>query len=256
MLFTNTIFFGIDPTAGKLPFVFAAIDQDLNVMVIDKGPIDDVLAFAAAQRQAIVGVCAPRRPNQGLMADEAVRQGLRPIPNPGRWMDFRLVEYLLWQRNIRIPRTPGSEEVCPRWMQNGFHIYGRLEELGYRTYPDEQTERQYVEVYPHACYSALLGVLPFAKRTLEGRLQRQLVLYECRLRITDPMRIFEEITRYRLLHGILSAESIFSQGELDALIAAYTVWQLTRGQEHSLLFGDPAEGQIALPVSDLNERYS
>jgi len=256
MLFTNTMFFGIDPTAGKLPFIFGAIDQDLNVMVIDKGPLDDVLAFAAAQRQAIVGVCAPRRPNQGLMADEALRQSLTPIPNPGRWVDFRLVEYLLWQRNIRIPRTPASEEDCPRWMQNGFQLYQRLEALGYRAYPDEEAERQYIEVYPHASYCALLGVLPFAKRTLEGRLQRQLVLYEGRLRITDPMRIFEEITRYRLLNGILSTEGIFDQGELDALIAAYTAWQLMRTPENSLLLGDPAEGQVALPVSSLNERYS
>lgn len=256
MLFTNTTFFGIDPTAGQRPFVYTALDENLRLVILERGPIDDALAFAAAQSKALVGVCAPRRPNQGLMADEEVRRGLSPIPNPGRWLDFRLAEYLLRQRNIRLPRTPGLEDDCPRWMQMGFQLYQRLEDLGYRAYPHEEADRQYVEVYPHASYCALLGVLPFPKSTLEGRLQRQLVLYELNLKISDPMRIFEEITRYRLLNGILPFENLFHQGELDALVAAYTAWYLARQIGQPLMIGDPQEGQVALPISELKERYS
>lgn len=260
MLFTDTVFFGIDPTAGKRPFVYAAIDKDLNLIITDQGTIDDVLAFAAAQNHTIVGVCSPRRPNIGLMAQEEYRQQLKPIPNPGRYLDFRVVEYLLRQHNIRIPQTPGKEENCPGWMYMGFQLYKRLEELGYQpfTQPENEDEdgRQYVEVYPHASFCALLGVLPFPKRTLEGRIQRQLVLYEKYVNIMDPMRIFEEITRYRLLHGILPDDGIYSQGELDALVAAYTVRNMVVQPEQSINIGNPEEGQIVIPVSELLEQYS
>ena len=260
MLFTDTVFFGIDPTAGKRPFIYAAIDKDLNLIVTGQGTIDDVLAFAAAQNHAIVGVCSPQRPNTGLMAQEGYRQKLKPIPNPGRYVNFRVVEYLLRQHNIRIPQTPGKEDDCPGWMRMGFQLYRRLEELGYRSSSQvengEENGRQYAEVYPHASFCALLGVLPFPKRSLEGRIQRQLVLYEKYVNILDPMRIFEEITRYRLLNGVLPDDGIYNPGELDALVAAYTVRNMVVQPGQSLTVGDPNEGQIIIPIPELLEQYS
>jgi predicted RNase H-like nuclease len=110
-------------------------------------------------------------------------------------------------------------------------------------------------VYPYAAYAALLEVLPFPKYALEGRLQRQLVLYEHKVRLPDPMLVFEEITRFRLLKGILSLDQLYHAGELDALAAAYTAWMAANHAEQVSLLGDAQEGQIVLPVAKLKPRY-
>ncbi len=255
MFYTNTTFIGIDPTAGEKPFVCAALDHELRLLSIGHGSIDDVLAFTAGQRRAVVAVCAPRRPNQGVMNRPEVRQNLTPPPNPGRWENFRLADYLLRQHNLSIPQTPADEAQAPNWMRNGFALFHRLEGLGYREYPTDGAERQSLEVYPYACYAALLGVLPFPKYTLEGRLQRQLALLERQVDVPDAMRIFEEITRHRLLRGILPLETLYSPGELDALVAAYTAWLAALHPDQVTRLGDPAEGQVVLPVAALKSRY-
>jgi hypothetical protein len=255
MLFTHTTFIGIDPTAGQRPFVYAALNEDLQLVALGQGEMDEALAFVAGQRRATVAVCAPRRPNQRLMEHPSRRESLSPPPRPGRWTNFRLAEYLLRQHNIPSPKTASTAAACPKWMQMGFIFYHRLEELGYQDYPAENSERQMIEVYPHACYTVLLGRAPFPKHTLEGRLQRQLLLFEHKINVPDPMRFFEEITRHRLLKGILPDEDIYSPGELDALVAAYTAWMLSTQPNMVICLGDPAEGQIILPVKELKTRY-
>ncbi len=255
MLFSSSTFLGIDPTAGDKPFVYAAMDHDLRLLALGQGSMDDVLAFTAGQHNAVAAICAPRRPNQGMMARPEVRQSLSPQPNPGRWVDFRVSDYLLRQHNLSGPQIPSQEEECPRWMRMGFLLYRRLEGLGYQAYPDGKAVRQYLEVYPHACYAVLLETLPFPKNTLEGRLQRQLALYECKLNVPDPMRIFEEITRHKLLKGILPLNDLYTPGELDALVAAFTGWLAAQQPDQVTLLGDPGEGQVVLPGVELKARY-
>lgn len=255
MLFSSTTFIGIDPSAGQRPFAYAALDHELGLLALGQGDIDEVLAFVAGQRAARVGVCAPQRPNQGLMERPGVRENLSPVPRPGRWTNFRVVEYQLRQHNIRIPQTPGEQESCPNWMQMGFNLFRRLEKLDYYPYPQDEAPRQSLEVYPHACFAVLLGHNPFSKHTLEGRLQRQLILHEQRLDIPNPMRIFEEITRHRLLQGVLPLENLYLPEELDALAAAYTAWSAAVQPERVTLLGDAQEGQIVLPVAELKKFY-
>lgn len=255
MFFTHTTFIGIDPTAGQRPFVYAALNEQLQLMAIDQGEMDEALAFVAGQHQAMVAVCAPRRPNQRAMERPSLRENLSPSPRPGRWTNFRVAEYLLRQHNIPCPKTASQANACPKWMQIGFMLFHRLEELGYKDYPAEGSQRQMIEVYPHACYTVLIGKAPFPKHSLEGRLQRQLVLFEHNINVPDPMRFFEEITRHRLLKGILPDEDIYSPGELDALIAAYTAWMTSTQPDQVTCLGDPEEGQIILPVKELKTRY-
>jgi hypothetical protein len=255
MFFTNTTFLGIDPTAGGRPFTYAALDHDLRLMALGRGDMEEVLAFVAGQRSAVVAVSAPRRPNLGVMERQEVRARLSPAPRPGRWTNFRLAEYELRQHNITVPQTPAQECDCPNWMRMGFTLFRRLESLDYRPFPQENAALQCLEVYPHASFAALLGHIPFPKHSLEGRLQRQLILYECRLNLSNPMRIFEEITAHRLLQGILPLENLHPPEELDALVAAYTAWLAgTRGEQVTLL-GDAEEGQLVLPVAELKDRY-
>lgn len=253
-LFNHSTFIGIDPTAGEKPFSYAALDQDLRLLALGSGSMDEVLAFTAGQRQAVVAICSPRQPNQGIMAKREVRQSLSPMPSSGRWMNFRLCDYLLRQHHITIPQTPAKIEECSQWMQNGFLLFRRLSDLGYGYYPVEGADRQMLEVYPHSAFAVLLGVLPFQKNSLEGRIQRQLILHEQRVNIPDPMRIFEEITRYRFLKGMLALDDLLSAGELDALVGAYTAWKAVTSPDQVILLGDEQEGQIALPGA-LKETY-
>jgi hypothetical protein len=254
MLFEKTTFIGIDPTAGQKPFTYAALDGELHLLALGEGQMDDVLAFVGGQQNAFVAVNAPQQPNQGLMSERETRQLLDPPPRSGRWKGFRVAEYELHSRGISIPRTPSVETKCPRWVQMGFSLYQGLKRLGYTRYPDGDTH-QFLEVYPHGAYATLLGLLPFPKHTLEGRIQRQLVLYLNRLVESDPMRIFEEITRHRMLQGVLPLEGLYSAAELDTLVAAYTAWMAGTKPENTVLVGHPEEGQILLPVAELKDHY-
>lgn len=255
MLFARTTFIGIDPTAGDKPFAYAALDRKLENVAIGYGEMAHVLAFVAGQEEAFVAVCAPRQPSQGVMDRPEVRQNLSPPPKPGRWAGFRLVDYLLRQHNLRMPRVSPRAKECPRWMQVGFALHNKLAELGYSLYPGEGAVRQTLEVYPLASFAALIGVRPLPKASLEGQLQRQLALYENNVHVHDPMRFFEEITRHRLLRGALPREILRTPAELDALVAAYTAWKAATHPHEVSLIGDPQEGQIVLPVSSLKERY-
>lgn len=255
MFYINTTYIGIDPTAGVRPFTYAALNHDLQLLALGRGDMGDVLAFVAGQTAAIVAICAPSQPNQGLMDRPEVREHLVPPPRPGRWRDFRVAEYLLRQHNIPIPRTPAKNEACPGWMQQGFLLYQRLAGLGYAVYPQSESARQFLEVYPHACFAVLLGRLPLPKHTLEGRLQRQLVLFEQKVHIPDPMLVFEEFTRHRLLQGILPVDDLYQAEELDALIAAYVAWLAANKPDQVTQIGDPQEGQIVLPAAALKQRY-
>ncbi len=255
MFFSGATFIGIDPTAGQKPYSYAAINDDLHLLALGEAVMEEVLAFVAGQQHASVAVCAPRRPNQGLMEQIEVRESLSPLPRPGRWTNFRLAEYLLRQRNIRIPQTPSQEQDCPNWMQSGFNLFRRLEKLGFQEYARSNIDRQSLEVYPHAAYTVLLGLAPFYKNSLEGRIQRQLILHELRINLPDPMLFFEEITRYRLLNGILPDDELYSPGELDALVASYTACLAVTQPEAITCLGDPVEGQIILPVPDLRAHY-
>ena len=255
MLFTHSTFIGIDPTAGERPFTYAALNDGLELLALGHGNMEEVLAFIAGQREAVVAISAPSQPNLGVMQRPEVRENLSPPPRPGRWTNFRLAEYQLRQHNINIPQTRASASACPRWMQNSFILFKRLNELDYVAYPRENASHQWIEVYPHAAYTTLLGHIPFAKHTIEGRIQRQLVLYEENLNVPDPMRVFQEITRHRLLQGVLSLENLYQSEELDALISGYTAQKAARHPDQTMLVGDPEEGQIVLPVSALKRHY-
>ena len=255
MLFNDTTFIGIDPTAGKRPITYAALDHELRLLALGDGDIDTVTAFVGGQQAAFVAINSPRRPNQGVMADPEVRDELSPKPRPGRWTGFRLAEYQLYQHNIRIPRTPSKVENCQVWMRVGFNLYQRLQAMGFQDYWIEDAANQLLEVYPHGAYSVLLERIPLPKRSLEGRLQRQLALHSRTLDVPDPMRIFEEITRFRLMQGILPLEKLYTYHELEALVAAYTAWAAAKKPDEVTLLGDAEEGQIVLPAAALKTKY-
>jgi hypothetical protein len=255
MLFHRTSFIGIDPTAGGRPFVYAALDQKRRLHALGEGNLDEVLAFVGGQQEAYVAVCAPRQPNQGLMGRPDVRASLSPPPRAGRWADYRVVEYQMRQMNIQTPRTPADPLAGQGWMRMGFEVFQRLGNLGYRLYPLGDQNLKMLEVYPHACYCAWLERVPLPKHSLEGRLQRQVVLHGLGVEVPDAMRFVKELTRQRLLDGALPIEHLHHPAELDALAAAQTAWMAANQAEMITLLGDPAEGQVVFPAAQPLDHY-
>ena len=84
---------------------------------------------------------------------------------------------------------------------------------------------RWIETDSQKCFQALCDKDLLPRRTLEGRIQRDLILYDEGLQIEDPMEFFEEITRHKLMQGILPLETLHSSKQLDALVAAYVAWR-------------------------------
>ena len=245
---------GVDPTAGRHPFTFAALDQDRKMVGLAAGGIEDALAFITEYQAVTVAVNAPPRPNNQLVRGILERSHL--APGQLRGSDMRKAESELREHGISLSPTPSRMDKCPAWMQMGFDLYRRLEEAGFSQFPSENNRQQWLETHPQAAFSALLGKLPLPKPTLEGRLQRQIAIYEQGVGIKDPMEFFEEITRHKLLHGMLPLDLVYAAEELDTLMAAFMAFCAINSPQEMMLIGDSGEGQIALPVAYLKDKYS
>ncbi len=254
MLFTDTTFIGIDPVSGRRLVTYAALDRDLNLVALASGEVDDVTAFISGQRSAAVAVNAPAGVNRGVVREMTKKNMLTSYQL--RRVELRLSEYELRERGIVATKTPSSAEFCPVWMQSGFELYRKLEKMGFQKSAEKGATHQVMETNSHACYCLLAGQSPLARLSLEGRLQRQILLYEQGLRVRDPMDFFEEITRYKLIKGILPMDLLYLPEQLDALVAAYVAWLAVYKREGFFMLGDAKEGRMILPGKELKERYS
>jgi hypothetical protein len=188
------------------------------------------------------------------MRKDEVRSRLVPPPPSGRWEDLRVVEYQMRQMGVSVPATAKSPDQCPAWMRRGFGLYRALQKMGFQPFPVEQGTYQWLEVNSEAVYFQLLGQRALKRRTLEGRLQRQLVLYDQGMEIHNPMDFFEEITQYRLLKGILPLDRVYRSDTLEALAAAYVAYLAGTRPETVMRLGDASEGQVVLPGPALRSR--
>lgn len=118
----------------------------------------------------------------------------------------------------------------------------QLARLNFHPYPADDTARSWFKTDADASYRALLEKKPLSGRSLEGRIQRALVLHGEGVQIADPMEFFEEITRFKILQGDLPMQSLYASKELDALMAAYVAW-LTQNRPHQVNL----KGEMVLP---------
>jgi hypothetical protein len=247
------VFIGIDITSGPKPVTFLALDVERKPMAIGEGDLADALAYAAGQQgSTLVAVNAPARPNNGRMARSEVRQSLQPPPERGKWKALRQAEYELIYLGAELPQTPSSPEHSLPWMKRGFQLVERLESFGYQPYSSESdpgtlAARQWLEVQADAAFWNLLGINPLPAGSLEGRIQRQLALADLDLDVPDAMEFFEEITRFKILKGILPLKYVLPQAEINAWLAAQTAWLAAHHPERVKPFGDAEEGRIHLP---------
>jgi hypothetical protein len=185
-------FAGVELSSGRKPVTFAALDDGLNLLVVEKWDIPEALSCLKNYENIWVALNAPSRES------EAFR-------------DFK-----------------------KKVVQSGFKVYS-----------SKQDQRQFLVTNADDCFRALSGHRLFPRRSLEGRLQRSAILYEHGLQITDPIDIFEEFTRYKLIQGILPLENIYSSKELDALAGAYLAWMAVNRPGQLVL-----KGEFALPAGE------
>ena len=254
MLFTDSAYIGIDPASPHKSFTYAALDKELHLIALSNGEMEDVTAFSAGQKSATVAINAPAGVNRGLVREKIKQEMLTPHKKI-RGTEFRLAEYELRRRGITVSGTPSSAALSSEWLQTGFSLYRKFEKLGFVKYPNAEAKYRLLETHAPACYCVMISQPPLSKSTLEGRLQRQLILYERGLRIKDPMDFFEEITRYKMTRGVWPLELLYQPEQLDALAAAYTAWLAANKPEKTTSVGNEREGLIVLPEKELKEKY-
>ncbi|MGD2057897.1 MAG: DUF429 domain-containing protein [Anaerolineales bacterium] len=257
MFFTDVVYVGVDPRAGDRPVQYAALDQELKLIALDEVSFESLFAFIASLDQALVAVDAPQSPNKGLMERPVIRERYNLQPGGDTWRTWRVCEYELRSRNIRLYNTPRDPGDAQGWVQRGFELCRRLEGMGFRSYVqgDGPHNCMFMEARSHAGYTVVLERRPFSKETLEGRLQRQLVLYLEGLELDNPMHALEEITRHHLLSGHLPLERLQEPDSLDALMAAYTAYLVGKHPERVSQVGEREEGLITLPTPELKDLY-
>jgi hypothetical protein len=234
----QSIFLGIHCWPGKRAFTFAALDASLHLVALGEGDQEAAASYAAGLSTCVVALNAPASPSQLLLKEVVI---------PVRLRRLRCAEAELAQHTIPIPHTPAQEEATPPWILRGYKLYEALRSLGYCAYPTDNAPRQWMEVNAEAAFRALLPGKLLERETLEGRLQRQLSLYDHELPVGDPMDFFEEVTTFKLLNGNIPLKNIFSPEELDALVCAFTAWMSMHKAAELTQVGDEREGLIYLP---------
>jgi hypothetical protein len=245
-------FIGIDCSHGARAYLCAELDATLHPLAVRRLPLDELLAYLGGLESALVVVNAPASLAQAnaaqpsLYPDLPPRRGRKPAHRP-----LRSAEVELLRHGLHVPVTPTDLFACPRWMAAGFSLYQNLVGIGYTS--DPTAARRWLESSAPAAFHLLLGKAPMDAHTLEGRLQRQMLLYNLRLRVADPMNFFEEVTPFKLLHGSLPVDGVYEPAELNALLCAYIACQLVNHPDQTQrLGGSDSEMTLPLPVTRHN----
>jgi predicted nuclease with RNAse H fold len=248
-------YIGVNPTGSVRSVAYAVLDDDLHVLKVENDSLEAVVGQVNRFSRAFCAVAAPMGPNRGYLADPDYRSRVGLPPNTKTYSNYRLCEYELRRRGISVRGTPQDIERAPRWIKVGLKLYEKLRARGFVEYP-RPGARQMCEVHAEGSFTVLIGRRPYPKRSVEGRLQRQLILYEEGLDFSDPMGLLEEFTRHRLLTGEVNVSDLYEHTLLDALVGAYTAFLLRCEPQNTGVVGDSIEGTIVLPSTELQESYS
>lgn len=251
---SNRVFAGVDLSTGKRGLTVALLSSRLDVRSLKLRTLDEAAEELSSWAEITVALCGPLRPWQAEAAGES---SAGEDPHAGRRKPIRAADAELARRGIPVRRTSAPESAAPAWMRSGFTLARDLTDRGFLEGRQvRESLRVLIETNPAACSAVLLGRLPFGRGTLEGRIQRQLVLLREKVALPDPMDALEELTAHHLLSGQLGLNGILKTEDLDALLAAYTAWRAFTSPDAVSWLGCDAEGWLCLPVKDLLEKYS
>ncbi len=232
-------YIGIDVQAGLKPYFYTAINSGLEVIACGHGRLTDVIAYLAGQSSALVAVNGPV-----CLAHNSVQIGLFESGDTTESCT-RLGDRELEADGFHDLALPEHTKKAPLWVERSLELADSLKRLEYSIEPGA---RQYFETQSDAAYWLVTGAMPYDSRSLEGRLQRQLLLWEFGLNLKDPMNFLEEFTRFRLRTSQVPLEQILPGHELRAMIAASTAWLLDNHPDRVRHFGTIHAGEIILPV--------
>lgn len=236
---------------------YAVLDPDLRLLWLESSPYADLPALVNRYPTALVALAAPLGPSLGQLSNRAAlreRLGLNGTAEQVA-AQMRASDYQLRLLGLPIDPTPPAEQAAPE-LQRLWSLVAELRTLGLQAYhPANAAPRQLLEANPTASFAVLIGHRPYPANTLEGRLQRQILLFDQGLPVPEPMAIFEEITRHRLLKGQLDLAGLHTPAELDVLITAHTAHLAATRSAQIHRLGDPLEGELVLPVAHLKPRY-
>jgi hypothetical protein len=215
-------YIGIDVQAAQKPFYYTALDGELETIACGHGRLTDVLAYLAGQSSALVAVNGPIQLHQtspvfsqaGLFGSEHSTGA-----GPHRGLDFDLPD-----RESPPIQSLSFGKKPALWMERSMELAKEMKHLGYTEADVSTNNRAYFETNTDAACHRITGVSPYDSRSLEGRLQRQLLLYEFGFPLQDPMAFLEEFTRFRLRTSNVPLTQIETAHELRALIAGATAW--------------------------------
>lgn len=253
-MLSDMVYIGLDPTAGGRLHSLAVVDFRLHILRLEKLKFDALIEAIDSYESVVCGVDAPISAGKGLMADKDYRKRMGIDGYSSSYATYRVAEYELRRRRIGLYNTPKNPDDAPTWMQEGWRIYDALRKNGFVEYPRSGSRRLF-ETFPHGGFMSIIKRKPYSKSTVEGLLQRQMILFEEGVAVPDPMETLEEWTRHKVLAGELTRRGLYDHDELDALMAAYTAYLADRQPNEVCLVGDPIEGQIVLPVPALLEKY-
>jgi hypothetical protein len=235
----GNIFIGVAVSSSNPGFSFAALNDEKELLAVSQGSMKDAVAYMAGLSRGYVAISAPQKP---------IVQKLNQTKKTSK-RSFRDVDGILQQYGIEVDPLGSTPQTCPARVRHGLDFYAQLQSLGFEAYLDEEPKpRQFFETQADAVFTGLCGVKPYPSETLEGRLQRQLILYEQDVPVADPMQFLEEITRFKILHGNLPMEQIYQPTELNALACALIAWQVIHTPETIHPLGNPEEGLVYLPT--------
>ncbi len=237
-------YLGIDVQAIQKPYFYYALNDSLEILACGHGRLGDVLAYLAGQSSALVAVNGPIYLDRS--EGTVVQGGLfdKEQSNPGA--NHRTGDAALTARGF--PSIPNLHEgkKLQLWVERSLELTAGIRQLGYEE-SNFGKPRVFFETQSDAAYWMATGSLPYDSRSLEGRLQRQLLLFEFGFDVKDPMSFLEEFTRYRLRTSQIPMNQIMPAHELRALISAATAWLADRRPESVDHLGDVSMGEIILP---------
>ena len=204
-----------------------------------------VLGFG---REAVVAGDAPSGRRLDLLAAGMPLRDVLDLPE-GRYERSRVCDTLLFRRRLPLDPVPATGQALAAWegwREFGFDLGAALDGLGlFRPEAGDALEApvgrgatrfgRLCETYPDAVFCSLLGHRPSAKRTPWG-LQQRIAALRMRGVVDDDGGLW---------HRTLD--------ELDACAAAFAAYALAEGTGSRV--GDPREGVIVLPVTELADSY-
>jgi predicted nuclease with RNAse H fold len=235
------MFIGIDVHLKSL--MVAVLDDKLNICQLTSFETEQAAELIREAKPSVIGIDAPYKLNQGLMNHEDYRQKLQN--NLKGHYNKKVSEYELSRRNIQPFSTPGHISKLVgwnAWMWAGFKLYNQIEDLGYELITSKRgnaSGKGFGEVFPHACFTTMLGYIPSAKETERGLSERVQLLKDQGVKDVELW-----VTGGKGIKG----------DKLDALMAAYTAYLVSK--EAVSFVGEPSEGEIILPVAELKDKYS